>query len=444
MSAGSWWQDLQRLRAVDRAHRAARQRWLFGSQLVPVGKVSTWLGVALAIGCGSLLLAPADERPSVTMLVVLGLILASHTPFGVIWTKFTDFERLHAPPAGLLLLRLTRVAPWVLLIGAVWAAMLATRRTDPAMLLAVGCLPATMCLTGLLRGALVSSALRLAIAGAFLFAWLGGPQWLPFVTLALQAVGAVAFVRELAAIDRDGIPPTGVGDSDGLDAVRAEIAATRPLPDLRTAPRRSLFGSAWFLALAGQRDLPGLWQRRPLTVTMTNLLVVAFWTASAWLACIAVVRSHEQVALLWCAAAALLSISPFELEREERLYLWGVDLRQVERHNVAARLLTVALPTVAAASLAALWSGGGEVRWTAVAMVAAMQLVRTGIAAFHVGTAILLVAALLVGLLLAGAAASMPERAAGPAAGAVATFGLIGIALRLWRSENGLRERAFA
>lgn len=443
MSWATWCSDARRLHAVDRAHRAARQSRIVGSQLVPIGRISTFLTVCFALGIGSLMLLPVDSDVPENVPAIAGVMMAVYAPFAGVWLKLTDFERLHAPPAGLLLLRLRRLSPYLALIGALWGAMLWNGGGSGVAIAAIVVMPFALSVGNMLRNGLAGLVLRGGIAATFLIGWIDLVPWLPAVSLLLSVVVAAWFVRDLGVYDRVGfaIDPQV---SDGLAGLREEIADERELPDVRTAPRRTLFGSAWFVAVAAQRDLPGLWKRHPIGITLSNLLVVTLWLAPVWFAALAVWQSAETVAAVWCILSAVVSLAVFTLEPTEQLYLWGVDAREVERQNLLARLLTVALPALAAAAAVAAWLDGGGARWIAVLMLLGAHLSRVGIVAFNLGTRLLLLVALVVAMSVLGAGRAMDAEAALWMAVALVAFGLVGVVLRLLRSENALRGHAFA
>lgn len=442
MSWSTWLADAKQLLAVDRAHREAKNSSLIGKQLVPVGKISRFFTICLAVGIGSLMLMPVESDVPATVVVVTGLML-SWAPFESQWLRVTDFERLHAPPAGLLLLRLRRLSPYLLLIGLAWAGMLFMRGSMWWAIAAIGLMPFVMSLLNMIRAGVLAYIMRVLIATTFLLGWIQMIDWMPIVTLGLGLVVVVWWVRDLAVYDREGFQLEPIV-LDQTEALRAVIAAERSLPDVRASQRRSLTGSAWFLALAGQRDLPGLWRRRPVAVTISNLLLVGLWLAPVWFAVLAIWKTEVGIASIYCVPAAALSMSLFSLDRNEQLYLWGVDMQKVERHKVWMRLATVVLPSVVAGVVALCVMGASEQRWTAVFFLAGVHLARIGLGAFDFGTALILFIAIGAGLIVTGVGPEMDQQLALGTAVVLAGFGVTGIAIRMFRSEDALREGAFA
>ena len=443
MSWAIWTADARRLREVDRAHRQAREGRAFGRELVPVGRISRFLTVCFAVAIGSLMLMPVDSDVPVNVVVITGLMLASFAPFAGSWLKLTEFERLHAPPAGLLLLRLSRLSPYLVLIGVIWAAMLFTASDNGWAIAAIGLMPLVMSMANMLRAEFAGYAMRVAITATFVLGWMQIVAWLPIVTLALDVAVVLWFVRDLGIYDRRGFAiQREVGDV--RDETFEELLASRPLPDVRASTRRSLFASAAFYVRATQWGWFGYAMRRPLVSTVSLMVPLAFWLLPIWAGVLAVWQSAEGVAAIYAVLAVALSMSVISLEPNEQLFLWGCDLRQVERHNIVARLLCVALPSVAAGSIAVWLVGAGDVCWIAVALLLGLHLARIGITAFNLLTRIVLVVAFAVALVVCGAGTAMDPTAALWTGLGFATFGLVGIAIRAFRDEQALREHAFA
>jgi len=443
VSWSEWMADAKKLAAVDRAHREAKNSSLVGKQLVPVGKISRFFTICLAIAVGALMLMPVESDVPIYVVVITGLMLSSYAPFESQWQSVTDFEQLHAPPAGLLLLRLRRLAPYLTVIGLIWAVMLSTTGSSWWAITAIGLMPFAMSFANMIRADILAYVLRVLIATTFLLGWMHLIDWMPIVTLVLDVVVVVWWVRDLGVYDREGFQ---VEEEivDQIDAVRAEVAAERPLPDVRASKRRSLIGNAWFVALAAQRDMPGLWLRRPVAVTVSNIFVASLWLAPVALAVWAVWRTETGVDAFHCVGAAVLSLSFLSLDRNEQLYLWGVDMQKVERHNVWMRLMEVALPSVAAAVVAVSLMGASEQRWTTVLFLVGVHLARIGLGAFNFSTALILFVAMGIGLLVASGGTAMDQKLAFYAALVLAVFGIIGIMIRMFRSEGALREHTFA
>tara|TARA_R110002072_G_scaffold162687_3_gene314846 strand:- start:34203 stop:35531 length:1329 start_codon:yes stop_codon:yes gene_type:complete len=442
MSLSIWMADARRLAGVDRAHREAKQSSILGKKLVPVGKVSRFLTVCFAVAIGSLMLMPFDRDVPINVPILMGAMLVFYAPFAGSWLKLTDFERLHAPPAGLLLLRLGRLAPYLGVIGVLWMVMLATHSDNIALIAAIGLMPFALSLAHMLRNQTGSSVLRIAIAGTFLGGLVQVADWLPMVTLALDLLVVGWFLRDLGSYDRNGflLEPTATA---GQDPTRFELADSRPLPDVRASRRRTLMGSAWFAASSSQRDFFALMAKRPLQTFLTVVLLFLVWMLPLWASGLAVWSSRDGVSVIWPLLAAGLSVAHLTIERPEQAYLWGVDLRQIERHNLITRLLTVALPSCLVATACVLLFGASSERWAVVALVAGSQLCRAGCGAGGLGSLlpILVFAALVI---TAFAVKLLSVHAALVVAAILVVLGVVGIAMRLGRPEHALRQRAFA
>jgi len=438
-----WTAEARHLLEVDRAHRAARQSGIVGRQLVPVGRIARFLTVCFAIAIGTLMLLPVDSDVPVNVVVITGVMLASYAPFSGCWLKLSEFERLHAPPAGLLLLRLTRLSPYLALIGLIWAGMLATANDNVWAIVAIGAMPFVISLANVLRAEFWAYGMRVAIVTTFLLGWMQVVGWMPIVTLALDAVVVLWFVRDLGVYDRRGFA-VEAETNELRDKALEQALASRKLPDLRTTRRRGLLANATFYKRATQWGWVAYTMRAPLTSIAALSFAVAVWSLPSWAAYLAVWQSQEGVAAVYCVLATVLSASMIGIEPSEHLYLWGVDMRQVERHNLLARVLTVVLPSVGAALVAVLIHGESDARWIAVSLLLGMHLARIGIVAFNALTRVLLFVGFGVGMAVGGAGAATDHGLAFYFAAAFALFGLIGISIRMFRSENALRVHAFA
>ena len=443
MSWAVWMSDMGRLAEVDRVHRQAKQSGIVGRQLVPVGKISRFLTVCFAVAIGSIMLLPVDSDVPVNVVAITGVMLASYAPFAGTWLKLTDFERLHAPPAGLLLLRLRRLAPYLALIGAIWAGMLYTASDNGWAIVAIGVMPFVMSMANMLRAEFLAYGMRIAIVATFLLGWMDVVDWLPIVSLALDVLVLLWFVRDLGLYDARGFLIEKQIETV-RDTALEDLRASRKMPDVRASRRRSLFGSVVFHYRATQWGWWGYTLRRPVASIGAMAFVGALWLVPVWAGALAVWQSGEGVAAIYCVLATALSMSLLDAEPTEQLYLWGCDMRQVERHNLLARLVCVVLPSVAAAMVTLWIVGASDVRWIAVALLLGLQLARVGLSAFNLLTRLVMLGGITVALIAFGAGTAMDHQAAFYAAIAFATFGLTGIGIRMFRSENALREHAFA
>lgn len=374
--------------------------------------------------------------------------------------KFNDFERLHAPLGGLVLFRwwFQVVGFWAatgLALAAFVGAVLLTHTEDRAFgslhwsdwvrIVAAFGVPFWLNWAFACTNDWIALGCRLLVSIPFVVSLPGVVDggWaivLLFVCVAGVVVSLVATWRGLVTLDQRRAEPIDETEGAAIRTTLQEPSATGDWD--RGEQRRSLLGSATFLFAAGQRGWSRALRHAPIATLFSAAFFTAFYGLPMLFAALAVIASTDSVSLMWPVLACLVAPCLLTIDEREPVYLWGVDLQQIERHDVFVRALTVSLPACVVAAATAWWSGAGAFGWYAVLLVAACQVGRLGIAGAHpypVANWTFLIVS--VGTVTACVVGTVSITVAWIAAASLIVLGAVGILARVLRPERVLRER---
>jgi len=250
-----------------------------------------------------------------------------------------------------------------------------------------------------------------------------------------------------------------VGVVTGLDALcqlvpRAEtlprVVPQRPPAEHRTIAlpthstgRRSFVRALWSRHRAKHLDWLGAIDRPSKLVTLPGKIMLAvvfhFWGVA--LAAVAVAMSANDDVQATLALLAAVTAPTFVYHGlSQQLQLLGVDYREQVRNNVRAGLVFVLLPLVAIGGIQAVANEPDRARFAAVALLAGVTLVRIGWRGLtsELTRNILVAPAVIVAAAAATIVLPIHARIGLFVAGMAALVGLVGIGLRLRRSEATL------
>jgi hypothetical protein len=290
------------------------------------------------------------------------------------------------------------------------------------------------------------------------FSWV---QKLGPVALILLPIWICFFLREqLRAVDRCPVGSPVWYERDDWTSLDRAVSAPRVLCgiDRRWKPGRGLLRAEWerfvasfFRGLPSRKGLLRPKRLLRLPGALLELVLRAAWLARGpILGAGAVLASDPTLGIILALGAALLASKVLDplgwagTREGERLYLWGVDLRDQVLLDIKAVVFFCALPTIGAAVAAAVLSGPSAPRLALVFLLASAFLLRVGwygILNFselsNCGCALEVLVAAALGLFLLFRHPSPDAQAVASAACVTAAVGALGVFRRFRRLGEG-------